>query len=337
MITVLLLFAVVVTVLLSAFFSGSETGVYRFSRFHLRIGVQQRKPFFSLLSNVLSDARGYILTVLIGNNMVNYAATSIVTYMFLRQTGSDRAAELSATVIMTPVLFLFGEIIPKSIYYLHADTLLPAVAPLMWFFHRLFSRIGTFAVLKWMADALSRLFHLPSDAAEVITAGHRTQIKQIINETRDEGIVSAFQKDIMDRAVDIPAVPVQAVMVPVSQAVMVDVDTGAEALREVLKTSTYTRLPVFEKDRNHIVGFVNIYHALARDESFGDLRGLIRPIGRLRPTTSVLDAITLMRKGNYRMMVVAAPHREGRPEEKVLGIVTMKDLIEELTGELTPW
>jgi len=245
---------------------------------------------------------------------------------------------LSATVIMTPVLFLFGEIIPKSIYYLHADALLPPLAPLMWFFHRLFSRLGAVALLKWIADLLSGLFHLPSDAADVITAGQRTRIKQIINETRDEGIVSAFQKDFMDRAVDIPAVPVQVVMTPAARVVMVDVQTDAAALREVLKSSPYTRLPVYEHDRDHLVGFINICQVLAESERFGDLRQFLKPIGRLGATTSVLDAITFMRKGNYKMMFVASlRHPEGKSDEKVLGIVTMKDLIEELTGELTPW
>jgi CBS domain containing-hemolysin-like protein len=329
---------VIAMVLLSGFFAGSETGVYRFSRFHLRLGMQQHKPFFALLGDVLSDSRGYILSALIGNNLSNYVATSLVTYMILRRTGSDHTAEFYATVIMTPALFLFADIIPKSVYYLHANAILPRIAPLLWFFHRLFSHLGAVALLKWISDTLSRLFHLPSDAADVITAGQRTQIKQIISETRDEGIVSAFQKDIMSRAVDIPAMPVQAVMIPAAHVVMVDVQTDAAALREVLKSSPYTRLPVYEHDRDHLVGFINICQVLAESERFGDLRQFLRPIGRLGATTSVLDAITFMRKGNFRMMFVASPrHPEGKPDEKVIGIVTMKDLIEELTGELTPW
>ena len=337
MILMLQVIAVIGLVALSGFFSGSETGVYRFSRFHLRLGIQQKRPFFSLLSDVFSDTRAFILTVLIGNNMVNYAATSLVTYMVLIHTGSDQAAELSATVILTPALFLFGDIIPKSKFYLHANALLPPLAPLLWFFHRLFSRLGAVALLKWMTDILSRLFRLPSNAADVITAGHRTQIKQIIAETRDEGIVSAFQKDIMSRTVDIPSVPVQSVMTPASAVTMADINTTAEVLREVLKSSPYTRLPVYENDRNNILGFVNIYQVLAESDTFSDLRAFLRPIGRLSAATSVLQAITLMRQGSYRMMVASSGHHRDGNREKVVGIVTMKDLIEELTGELTGW
>ncbi|MBE0535073.1 MAG: DUF21 domain-containing protein [Phycisphaerae bacterium] len=338
MVLVLLICGIVAAVLLSAFFSGSETGFYRFSRFHLRFGIAQHKPVFSLLRDVLADSRGFILTALLGNNLANYMAASLMTYMLLLQTGSDHSAEFYTTVIMTPALFLFGDIIPKSICYLYADTILPRMAPLLWFFHQFFSRLGALALLKWISAALSKLFHLPPNAAEVITAGQRTQIKQIIDETRDEGIVSSFQKDIMNRAVDMPAMPVQAVMIPVMSVVMVDVQTDAAALREVLRNAPYTRLPVYSNHRSNIVGLINIYRVLAENDTFSDLHDFLRPIGRIAAATSVLDAITLMRKDNYRMMRVVSPsHRDAQGGEKVIGIVTMKDLIEELTGELTPW
>ena len=330
--------AVVALVLLGGFFAGAETGIYRLSRFRLRLGIQEHRPFFSILDKVVKDSYGMVLTTLIGNNLTNYAATSIVTYIILSRIQADHSAEFYATAIMTPLLFLCAEIIPKSVFYLHADTILPRLAPLLWFFWQLFTRLGVVGLLKSISGALSRLFGLPPDAAEVITAGHRTQMKQIINETRDEGIVSTFQKDIMQRTVDIPAMPVREVMIPISKVVMADLQTDTAALLDILRTSAYTRLPVYSKTKADIIGLINIYEVLTTGEQFGNLEAFIKPADSLPATTSVLDAIGIMRKANQKMMLITPPpDRRKKTKQKPSGIITMKDLIEELTGELTPW
>ncbi len=330
--------AVVLLVLLSGFFAGAETGIYRLSRFRLRLGIQEHRPFFSILDKVVKDSHGMVLTTLIGNNLANYAATSIVTYIILSRTRAAHSAEFYAAAVMTPLLFLCAEIIPKSMFYLHADTILPRLAPVLWFFWQLFTRLGIVGLFKSISGFLSRLFGLPPDAAEVITAGHRTRMKQIINETRDEGIVSAFQKDIMHRTVDIPAMPVREVMVPISKVVTADLQTAAAGLRDILRSSPYTRLPVYSKSEANIVGLINIYEVLTTNDQFDNLEEFVKPAGSLPATTSVLDAIGIMRKGNHRMMLVTPPtDRRQKTKQKPSGLITMKDLIEELTGELTPW
>ena len=330
--------AVVLLVLLGGFFAGSETGIYRLSRFRLRLGIQEHRPFYSILDKVVKDSHGMVLTALIGNNLANYASTSIVTYIILSRTQAAHSAEFYATAVMTPLLFLFVDIIPKSVYYLHADAILPRLAPVLWFFWQLFTRLGVVGLLKSISGFLSRLFGLPPDAAGVITAGHRTQMKQIINETRDEGIVSTFQKDIMHRTVDIPTMPVREVMIPISKVVMADLQTNTAQLLEILRSSTYTRLPVYSKKKTRIVGLINIYDVLTTGDQFDNLQQFIKPADSLPATTSVLDAIGIMGKANHPMMIVTtAGDRRQKTKQKPSGLITMKDLIEELTGELTPW
>ncbi|RKY07900.1 MAG: hypothetical protein DRP66_05665, partial [Planctomycetota bacterium] len=140
--------AVVGLVLLGGFFAGSETGIYRLSRFRLRLGIQEHRPFYSILDKVVSDSHGMVLTALIGNNLANYASTSIVTFILLSRTQATHSAEFYAAAVMTPLLFLFVDIIPKSVYYLHADTILPRLAPVLWFFWQLFTRLGVVGLLK---------------------------------------------------------------------------------------------------------------------------------------------------------------------------------------------
>ena len=118
--------------MLGAFFSGSETGIYRLSKFRLRLGIEQKHPLSALLGKVTADSNALIFSMLIGNNLVNYLATSIVTVMLLNSALSENAAQLYATLIMSPVLFIFSEVIPKNIYYYHSDTLMLRSAPLLW-------------------------------------------------------------------------------------------------------------------------------------------------------------------------------------------------------------
>jgi CBS domain containing-hemolysin-like protein len=336
MILALQITATALLILLGAFFAGSETGTYRLSRFQLRLGMQQGKTAYGILGRILGDGHGMVLSALIGNNLANYAATSIVTYIMLDLTDAAHSAELYTTAIMTPVLFIFVDIIPKSIYYLHANILLPKLAPLTWFFYTLFRYTGLVALLKLISNLLSRLFGLHVDAANVISAGQRTLIKQIINETRDEGIVSAFQKEVMDRTVDIPTMPLRSVMIPFSRTVVVDVDTDTDALRHKLAETAYTRLPVYSGTARNFIGFINICDVLASGRQFQNLEPFVQPIERIPAASSVLDAITHMLTRGSKMMLVV-PTQQNADQTKVLGIVTMKDLVEELTGELTPW
>lgn len=328
--------AVMLLVLLAVFFSGSETGVYRLSRFRLRLGIQQGKRFYGILGDVVRDSHGLVMTTLIGNNLANYIATSLVTYIFLSRTDSSHSAEFYATAIMAPVLFVIGDIIPKSMFYLHSNTLMPRVAPLLWFFHKLFTWSGAVGLLKLISRCFSRLFRVGADAVDVLTAGRKTHIRQIISETRDEGIVSSFQTDAMERTTDIPTMPVRTVMIPFTQVVTAEMNTDTAGLMKTLGESPCTRLPVFRKSKKNIVGFVNIYNVLASGEKFESLDGFVKPIGRVLATTSVLDAITQMLKHNHKIMLVMPDYEDGK-KANVLGIVTMKDLVEELTGELTPW
>jgi putative hemolysin len=114
----LLIFQILICVLmviLGGFFAGSETGIYRLSRFRLRLGMGKKHYSYTLLGKMMDDSGGLVFSMLIGNNLVHYIVTSIVTVMFLDLSISEHAAQLYATVLMAPVLFIFSEVIPKNI------------------------------------------------------------------------------------------------------------------------------------------------------------------------------------------------------------------------------
>jgi len=322
-------------IILSGLFSGAETGLYQLSRFRLRLGVENKQLPFVLLGKVMHDSAGLLLSVLIGNNLVNYFGTTIVTYLYLKQVGSEYTAELLATATIAPTLFVFAELIPKNIFFYRADLLMPCLAPVLFVFHRVLTWCGAVPLLKAVCILFARLTgsHIPGKT--VITAAQRSHIRSIFQDTQEEGILSSLQLNIINRLVTISHIRVRSIMTPINRVQMVEAKSDKSALLDKLKESEFTRLLIYEDRPANIVGFVNVYEALSSAAEPLDLRSLVKPIRSLRANTTVIDAIEIMRSENQKVVLVVRVSRTGH--ERPIGIVTMKDLVEELFGELAQW
>jgi putative hemolysin len=320
----------------SAFFSGAETSIYRLSRFRLRLGVEQHKPFYKKLSRAVDDGQGLILSLLLGNNMVNYLATTFAAWISLQLTQSENLAEFYTTVIVTPTLFLFGEIIPKSISFYRADALVGTLAPAIWATWRIFTASGIIRFLRWLLRRLSKILGMSVDTAAAVDVTQRSQVRQLLQETREEGLLSSLQKDMMQRLANIPEVSIGTILVPIPKVEMAELHSGRQELLRILARCPHRHIPVYEKDRNNILGCIDIEQTLTMENEFTDLRAFLIPVVRLNVSTSVLDAISILRKGNHCIAAVTADSQKTSSEsKKILGILTLKDLVEELTGELT--
>ena len=337
MIVILEIIAVLIFTALGGFFSGCETGVYRLSKVRMILAVEQKQPLFVILSKIMKDPHGLVFAILIGNNLVNYLATSVATLILLEAVSEDHAA-FYATLIMTPVLFTFSEVIPKNLFYYKSDRLMPRFAPLLWFFNKVFTLCGAIAVLKFISNFFTKLFGSPDLSAEAVTASRQSQIKQIIHETKEEGILSTVQSNILNRLLRTPEISVFSVMTPIAKTEMVDVNSGRQAVLDVLKRSPYSRILVYESNRSNILGYIRIYDVLVPEKDFEDLREFVTPLKSLPPTKGVIEALNIMRKENLKIMLVTSRRRTShRKQLRSMGIVTMKDLVEEITGELAQW
>ena len=321
---------------LGAFFAGAETGIYRISRFRLRVGLEQRRPFYKQLTRAVNDGQGLVLSLLCGNNIANYLATSLLTWRFLVHLGEDsHLAEAYATAVMVPVLFIFVDIIPKNIFFYRADELSGFFAPAIWFFYRLFTVSGTIGLLKKIFRLFSRIFGLSVDTAAVVDINQRAQVAQLIQETREVGLVSAVQKDIIQKLLNIPEVSIGTILIPLSRTAMIEANSGTEELIKLLRTSPYRRFPVYEKERTRILGYIDIYQAL-KDSGPLDLRKMAMPLEHIGVSSSVLDALTALRGKGDRMAMAVSDVPSGFGESrKVLGIITLTDAVEELIGEMS--
>lgn len=332
---IVLILVAVIAVILSGLFSGAETGIYQLSRLRLRLGIEKRRLSFIILANSMRDMTGFLFSMLIGNNITHYIVTSIVTFLLLSKVEVEHTVEVFAAFITVPVLFVFAEVIPKNLFFYRADYLMPFFAPVLFSFHKIFSWCGAVPLLKFVSGTFGRLTGSAVASKTVMTATQRHHVRAIFADTQEEAIFSSVQNDIINRLISISGVRIRSVMVPVNKVEMVDVNSDKSVLMDKLKKCAFTRLPVIEGRVENIVGFISIYEVLTSSEQFTDLRKFIKPIRHLRADTNVIDAINIMQSENHKIVLVTRTSHTGG--EKPVGILTMKDLVEELLGELAEW
>jgi CBS domain containing-hemolysin-like protein len=155
-----------------------------------------------------------------------------------------------------------------------------------------------------------------------------------LRDTQEEGLLSHLQTEMLDRVVNIPSLRLSAVMIPMAKVQAVSVQADRATLLEELRKHSFTRLLVWRDQPLNIVGFLNVYDALAGSDGFQSVQECLQPVRNLDAETLVTDAIEVLRREQVKMILVT--RRRGLKDVPA-GIVTMKDLVEELMGELAEW
>jgi CBS domain containing-hemolysin-like protein len=325
---------IVLMVLAAGLFAGSETGIYRLSRLRLRLGVERGKWRAILLADAMRDSSGLLLSLLVGTNLAHYVATGLITGLFLGIVASERVAELYAMVVAAPLLFVFSELIPKNVFLHRANLLTSLVAPWLYASHKVFTSCGAVPLLKLTSRLFAQLIGSPVSSKALIASSQSHQVRAILRDTQEEGILSDVQTQMVDRIANIPSVRLSTVMVPLNLVHAVEMRADRTTLLKELEKHAWTRLLVWENTPFEVVGFINVYDVLGTGEEFTSLEKFLLPLRSLDGDTSITEAINIMRREQLRIVLVT--RRRGR-RDVPMGIVTMKDLVEELLGELAEW
>ncbi|MHC4617295.1 MAG: CNNM domain-containing protein [Planctomycetota bacterium] len=327
--------AVVALVFLAGLFAGAETGIYQLSRLRLRLGVEKKRFSFIILGRAMHDSAGLLLSLLVGTNLAHYFAASAVTLMLLSRIRAEHTAGLLATLITAPVLFVFAELIPKNIFFHRADYIMPSLATVLFGLQKVLTFCGVVPLLKFLSRSFGALTGTPTSAKAVMSDAREHHVEAILQETREEAFLSPVQTDIINRVVSVPNIRLRSVMIPINKVRTAALNSDNAALLNILKKDAFTRLPVYEGSPSNIVGYINIYEVLSSEQQFTDLGGFVKPIRRLSADTAVIGAINVLQGENEKIVLVTRGGHAGR--ERPAGIVTMKDLAEELLGELAEW
>jgi putative hemolysin len=311
-------------VCVAAYYSGFETGFYCINRLRLRLRAEQGERSAHALQRLVSRPQILISTALVGTNAGIYLATVLSTQK-LRQMGLGMKAELWGGLILPPIFLIWADMIPKSLYQYHADYLMyKTLWPLR------VSEIVLYpfsAFLRW----ISRLPQVLLRRRIAPRGGPVTSDAFLfyLSEGAARGALTSFQRAMAQNILRLKSVPVGATMTPLEKAIMISEEASREELEEVLRAHRYSRMPVWRGSRDRIVGAINVLDVASAERP--QVRSLVRSVPALRPDTSVADALSLMRREKQQFAVVTDEGGRAR------GIVTAKDLVEEIVGELEAW
>lgn len=315
--------AILVGLLLSGLYSGCETGLYCVNRLRVELGVRSGEPGAVRLQSLLQDEQGSLSVALIGTNVANYMTTSAVAYLFASMLNvPDGRAEIYTVALLTPFVFVFGEVVPKNIFQLHADHLMKAVSVPLSVTARICRMTGAVYVLGLFVKAANRLAGaLHSDTI----ATPRRRVALLIQDALADREMGPEQSELVDRVVQLSETPVHAVMVPRNQVTSIRRSADRHELMRVGRRTGHARLPVYETARTHVVGIVKVDELLRRDDwrSVGECLSAV-PV--IRPHITVAQAIRTLQELRRSLAIVT--DQGGR----MLGIVTLTDLLEELVG-----
>jgi CBS domain containing-hemolysin-like protein len=329
MTTLVLLLGVVAGLVLSAFVSGVETGVYCLNPVRLRVAAEQGDPAARRLERLMRRPENLVITMLLGTNLADYFTTACVAALLLRAGTAANLTEVYATAIVTPLILVFGGIIPKDWFRREANRLLLHASWLVLVLVQAAQATGLVWLLRTLSHALVRRVD-PQRAGVQIDLLPRARALHLLREGVARGELTNLQRDLIERVLNLSDVRVTDVMIPRSRSAVAAVDLPRDEFLRIARMAHFSRLPVYRSNPRQIVGIVNVYDVLT-DPARKPVAEHVRPPLALPENVSVSTALLRLQRARQTMAIV-----QDRANHCV-GILTLKDLVEEIVGDLEVW
>jgi len=310
---------------LSAFFSSSETAFISLQRFRVEHLVETKVKGAKQVAKMIEQPEKFLSTVLLGNNFVNTAAAALATALAISVWGEEQGL-LIATIGVTIVLLIFSETTPKTIATRHAEKMsLLYVRPIevvAWLFSPFV------AVLSWIASGITKLVGGTPLPRSLISD---EEIRTMITVGHKEGAVEEAEAEMLHKVFDFGDRPVREVLVPRPEVVSVEQGITLADFLAVYAQSPLSRFPVFKENMDNVIGILSVKDvlmALAKGTMTKEstIDELIRPAYFTPETKRISELFAEMRDGNYRMSVVVDEYGG------TAGIVSLSRLMEEVLG-----
>ncbi len=317
-------------IVISAFFSGSETALTATSRARMHELERRGNRRAATVNRLIATPQRLIGSVLFGNNLVNILASALATTVFVELFG--KAGVVLATLAMTALVLIFGEVMPKTYAILHPDRFALAVAPVIRASVAVFAPIvaGVEAIVK----VTFKLFGVDiTDARKLLTA--QEELRGAINLHHREGAFVKRDRDMLGGILDLSELELSDVMVHRTNMHTIDASQPpGEIITDVLK-SGHTRIPVWKDNQDNIIGNLHAKDLLAALQASGgdtakiDIEAITTPPWFVPDTTSVADQLNAFLRRKVHFAIIVDEYGE------VMGLVTLEDILEEIVGEIS--
>ncbi|HBA63392.1 MAG TPA: hemolysin [Lachnospiraceae bacterium] len=315
---------IILTILLalSAFFSSAETCLVTVNKIRIRTLVEEGNKRAETLLKITEDSGKMLSAILIGNNIVNLAASSISTMIAYNFGG---AAVAIATGIITLLILLFGEITPKTMATIHAEKLALAYTPVIYFLLRIMTPL--IFIVNNLSRGVMFLFRIDPNARN--DSMTETELRTIVDVSHEDGVIESEEKEMIYNVFDLGDAKAKDVMVPRVHMTFADVNSTYEELIEIFREDKFTRLPIFEDTTDNVIGTINMKDLLLYDSKKDfHILDIMREAYFTYEYKSISELLVEMRKASFNIAIVLDEYGE------TAGLITLEDILEEIVGEI---
>lgn len=320
---ILTIVGIVLLLIVSAFFSASEIAFSSSSNIRIRNFAEENTKGARKALYIQEHFDNALSTILVGNNFVNILSTTLCGYLFAKVIFDPVLYNIVNTVIMTIVILIFGEILPKAIAKANPEKTALNLAPTLYVVMKvLFIICAPFNLIQKALKKKTEKNVKPTVTEE--------ELETIVETMEDEGVIDEQNADIIFGALKFSDVSVKDIMTPRVDVVCISVSNTIDEIKDVFLKQQFSRLPVYEKSKDNIIGILNQkdFFSAIIDKNKIDIKSMISPALFVTKQTKVNNVMRLMQKEKSHMVIVSDEYGG------TSGIVTMEDCFEEVFGEV---
>lgn len=317
---VMQLVAILILVFLSGFFSSAETSLTTANKVRLKALADEGNKRAQTALDVLDRYGKMLSAILIGNNIVNIVASSLVTTLALK----INLAVGIATGILTVVILLFGEIIPKNVAMVYSEKMALFYASIISGLMKIMTPV-IFLIDK-LAGALMKLLHIDAGKRTAMT---ETELRTYVEVSHEDGVIESEEREMIYNVFDFSDAVAKDIMIPRIDMATVSEDADYEEVLELFAECMYTRLPVYKEDKDNIIGMINIKDfILVKDKEQFKISDIMRNTYYTYEFKKTADLLIEMREKCVNVSIVLNEYGAA------VGMITLEDLLEEIVGEI---
>jgi CBS domain containing-hemolysin-like protein len=308
---------------LSSFFSSAETAMMTVNKIRVRTLAEAGLSRAKVLAKILDNQPKMLSAILIGNNIVNLSASSLMTVLVTRMLGDAYVG--AATGVLTLLILIFGEITPKTTATLYPETVA------LWFARPIYAIMQVLTPVIFVVDKMSmgvlRLLHIdPNKKQDAIT---EDELRTIVEVSHEEGVIESDEKKMIYNVFDFGDSVAKDIMVPRIDMTFFDVDAAYDEVLEVFRKEKYTRYPVYEGTTDNVIGIINIKDLLfVEEEKDFKLRDYLREPLYTYEFKKTAELMVELRKTQNNIAIVLDEYGA------TAGLITLEDMLEEIVGEI---
>lgn len=317
------LIAIIILLCLSAFFSSSETALTTVNQIRMRTLADNGDKRAARVLHVTGNPGKMLSAILIGNNIVNLSASSISTSLAIRLFGNTGAG--IATGILTFLILIFGEVTPKTMATIKADSMSLTVAAPIGFLMKILTPV--IFIINKLSLGLMFLLHVNiKDAQKKMT---EEELRTIVDVSQENGVIEHEERDMIHNLFDFGDAEAKEIMVPRIDMTFVQADATYREVLDIFRQDMFTRLPVYEDSTDNVIGIINMKDFLLQNDTPEfSVRNLLREPYFTYEHKNTADLFLEMRKSSISLAIVLDEYGV------TAGLITLEDLLEEIVGEI---